>query len=271
MFHISYIWAVIYTADIAVVVVFARTFLISSRNINIEKHTNDLHSSHLKSLHFIYISWFAYTIVLGVKVVAIFSTVANELKETDFFGPNTLKTSLALAAVVFITFVPTLNDIQHGTRKDLIVGLTSTVTVDILDGVDNLEVLFDVNLIDKFPESLGNAIIIISCINFLIPIVPLFILAQYTFGLEAPSRNFSAIFRFVIVYLVNLPLLVLRLYIWHGLSQGISMFMLKNMIAMGVVTFELLEKLIFPRREPDHRETNGDTDAENLPNIIRVE
>jgi hypothetical protein len=210
-----------------------------------------------------------YTVVLGVKVVAIFSTDAKDLHETNFFGQNTLKASIALAAVVFLTFLPTLNDVQHGPRKDLTVALTSTVTVDILDGVDNLEILFDVGLIDTFPQGLDYVIIIVSCINFMLPIVPLFILARYRFGLKAPSMKYLALLRFAIVYLVNFPLLVLRLYIWHGLSRGISVFLLKNMMAMGVVTFELFEKLLYQRKEPGNRETcTSVPNADNIPDII---
>lgn len=256
MSNLSYTWAAIYGADAVVICLFVVAFLMASRNINIEKHSDNVTFSELQHLPLTYIAWCVYTIILDVKIAVIFSTFSTDLDENYFFGPNTLKTSIALTGIVFITFLPTLNDVQHGHRKDLIITLTSTVIFDILDGVDNLENLFEKDVRDTYPPGLDDAIIAICCLNFLLPTVPLFTLAKIKFGLKKLPMKLEMLHKFAIAYLVNLPLFVTRMITWHGLSQGISIFILKNIMAMGVVTFEVCEKLLFSKKE-EHNGGNG--------------
>lgn len=262
MSNLSYTWAAIYGADALVVSLFIIAFLMASRNINKEKHSDNVTFSDLQHLPLTYMSWFLYTVVLDIKIAVIFCTFSTDLDEAFFFGPNTLKTTIALTGIVFITFLPTLNDIQHGHRKDLIITLTSTVIFDILDGVDNLENLFEKDVRDTYPPGLDDAVIAVCCINFLLPTVPLFTLAKTKFGLKKLPFKLEMLHKFAIAYLVNLPLFITRMITWHGLSQGISIFVLKNVMAMGVVTFEVCEKMFFARKEEEHE--SGKSSQEEL-------
>ncbi|XP_045174023.2 transmembrane protein 121B-like [Mercenaria mercenaria] len=262
MNNLSYTWAAIYGADAFVTVLFVISFLMASRNINIEKHNQDLTFSDLQHLPLTYISWFVYSAVMDIKIAVIFRTFSTDLGEAFFFGPNTLKTTIALTGIVFLSYLPTLNDVQHGHRKDIITTLTSTVVFDILDGVDNLENLFEKDVRDTYPQGLDYAIIAACCINFLLPTVPLFTLAKTKFGLEKLPVKLEMLHKFAIAYLVNLPLFVTRMITWHGLSQGISIFLLKNIMAMGVVTFEVCEKLLFIKKGKEENKAN---DSHNKP------
>jgi hypothetical protein len=262
MSNLSSTWAAIYSADVVVIALFAISFMMASRNMNIEKHSQGLSFSDLQHLPLTYIAWFVYTVIMDVKIIVIFSTFSTDLEEDSFFGPNTLKTTIALTGGVFITYLPTLNDIQHGHRKDIIITLTSTVVFDILDGVDNLENLFEKDIRDTYPPGLDDAIIVVCCINFLLPTVPLFTLAKTKFGIQKLPFKFEMLHKISLAYMINLPLFITRMITWHGLSQGISIFLLKNIMAMGVVTFEVCEKLIFSKKS---HERKGSNDVTPLP------
>ena len=241
MSELSYTWAGIYGADAVVLALFIIGMLLSTSIIHTEKRLHDLDFDDLRHMPFIYIAWFCYTVLLDIKVIVIFKTFSTDLDEIYFFGPNTLKTTIALSGIVFLSFLATQHDLRHGPRKELMVSLTGTVIFDILDGVDILEHLFDKDIRDTYPPGLDDAIIAFFCINLILPTVPLFTLAKTKFGLRKLPKKLELFHKLSIAYLINLPLLIMRMITWHGLSQGISIFSLKNVIAMGVVTFEVLE------------------------------
>lgn len=241
MDNLSILWTAAYGIDAIVVVLAIGSFVMSARNIHIEKHTQFLRYNDARHLPLTYITWLVYAIVLDIKVVVIFTTFSTRLDEGNFFGPNTMKTSLAIAALVFLTFLTAQHDVKSGRRREQLVELTSTVIFDILDGVDNMDNLFDKRARDEFPSGLDITIITICCINFLLPTIPLFTLAKTKFSLRELPESVEVIYKLAIGYIVNLPLLIIRMIIWHRLSSGISIFVLKNALAIGVVTFEICE------------------------------
>ena len=256
MEHLGHIWAAMYAADAVVIALFIVSFVMSTSVIHTEKRTEDLNYSASRHQPMTYIAWLAYAIILNVKVGVIFTRFSTDLDEDFFFGPNTCKTTLALAGLIFITFLNTQHDTsKNEKRKLLVLTLTATVLVDILDGVDNMDNLFDKAVRDTFPPGLDDAIIGICCINFLLPTIPLLTLSITRFGLHPLPEKLETLHKVALAYLVNLPLFITRMITWHGLSQGISIFSLKNIIVMGVVTFEVLEKWYIEEEDEEHSKT----------------
>lgn len=253
MNHLSFKWAVMYCADALVVILFVLAMYMATKNIHKEKQSVDLTSENLKHLPLMYTSWFFYAVLLDIKVVVIFLKFSTDLDDKNFFGPNTLKTTLALSGVVFITFLSTQHDVKSRHRRSLILSLTATVLFDILDGVDILENLFDKDARNAFPPELDGVIIAIFGINFLIPTVPLFTLAKTKFALHSLPKRLEIFHKFSMAFIVNLPLFVIRMVTWHGVSEGISIFLLKNIIGMGVATFEMCEHLLCPLNEKEDK------------------
>ena len=254
MDHLSYTWAAMYAADAVVVAMFILSFIMATTVIHTEKKTEDLTFSVSRHQPLTYVAWLVYAVVLDIKVGVLFTTFSTELDEDFFFGPNTCKTTLALAGLIFITFLNTQHDARHGDRKALILTLTATVLVDILDGVDNLDSLFEKDVRDTYPPGLDDAMIGVCCINFLLPTIPLLTLSITRFGLHPLPEKLETIHKVALAYLVNLPLFITRMITWHGLAQGISIFLLKNLIVMGVVTFEVLEKWYIEEEKEKERE-----------------
>ena len=242
MHHLSFKWAAMFAADAVVIVVFIYSFIMAAANVQREKKSKHLTFFDAKHQPLTFAAWLLYAAVLDVKVCVIFLTFSTHLDEDNFFGPNTCKTTLALAGLVFITFLHTQHDVRDGNRKALILTLTSMVVVDILDCVEYLDNLFEKDVRDTFPSGLGDAMIVVCCINFLLPTIPLLTLSLTRFGLHPLPEKLELLHKISLAYLVNLPLFTTRMIMWHGLRQGISIFTLKNFVVMGVVTFEVLEK-----------------------------
>jgi uncharacterized protein with PQ loop repeat len=97
MTNLSFIWAAIYVADAVVLALFVLAIIKSTRSIYKENHTENVTADDLQHLPMTYTAWLVYAILLDIKVTVIFTTFSTELDEVNFFGPNTLKTSLALS------------------------------------------------------------------------------------------------------------------------------------------------------------------------------
>lgn len=188
MNHLSYTWAAMYAADAFVVGLFISSFIMSANAIRAENKAKSLTFSNSKHQPITYLAWFVYACVLDIKIAFIFSTFSTHLNEDHFFGPNTCKTSLALAGLIFITFLHTQHDVKDGNRKALILTLTAHVFVDILDGVKYIDNLFRKDVRDAFPHYMDDAMIVVCCINFLLPTIPLLTLSLTRFGLS-PLTN----------------------------------------------------------------------------------
>ncbi|KAK3089493.1 hypothetical protein FSP39_004031 [Pinctada imbricata] len=176
------------------------------------------------------------------KGMAWLAMLSYLLDEDMFFGPNTLKTALALAGVLFLLLLSSLHDAKPGTeRKRYIEELTGTVIFDILDGVDSMEILFIKEDRDDFPPGLEDTIIAIACINFILPTIPLLTLNRTKYGLAKMSQKLVMIHKICLAFAVNLPLLITRMILWHGLNHGVSIFSLKNIIVMAMISYDFYE------------------------------
>ena len=247
--HLGNNWAAIYAADVVVMAMFIVSFIMATHVMHSEKKIENLTFSDSKHQPMTYVTWIVYAAVLNIKVGVIFTQFSTDLEEIYFFGPNTCKTTLALSGLIFTTFLNTQHSVINGTRKTMIVTLTAMVMVDVLDGVDNLDPLFEKDVRDTFPPGLDDAMIVICCINFLLPTIPLLTLSLTRFGLHPLPLKLETLHKLALAYLVNLPIFTTRMFIWHGLSHGISIFALKNIIAMGIATFSVLEKWYVQEKE----------------------
>ena len=247
-------WAIWAFPDVVVIVLFILTFAFGYRYFSNEKYyLGERNKSRTTILHtwFGVISWAIYSSILATKVIFIFKEFAWKLDEDSFFDPNTLKTSIALAGLVFLLLMTTLHNAKPGTkRRRYIEELTGTVMFDILDGIDSMEILFLPEARKDFLPGIENTIIAIACLNLVLPTVPLVTLAKTNYGEEKLSQKMIIAHKVSLAFLVNLPLLITRMIVWHGMNHGISIFTLKNIIVICVVLYDLHET--FEREGDEH-------------------
>ena len=189
-------------------------------------------------------SWLLMSISVAAKALVIFHYFSGQLDETaSFFGPNTLKTTIALGSCTFVLLLITQHDTPAGSDgRKYIDQLTGTVTFDIMDTVDTLEVLFTSSGRGVLWNGLEEFILAVAVLNLISPTVPLFTLAKSKFGQKKPSKKFIHRHRIILVLLVNLPNLVIRFLLWHGLSRGVSPFTLKNILGILLVFYDIYEQ-----------------------------
>lgn len=195
-----------------------------------------------KTFHsFAWLSWLVMNIVLSAKTIVIFVTIAHTLEEkhASFFGPNTLKTTIALGSCIFLLLLTTQHDAPLGSeRRQFINELTGTVVFDLLDTADILEILFEQTETESFWTGLKEFILAVAALNLIIPTVPLLTLSITHFGRDKLQRRLMYLHRMMVVLAVNVPNLLVRLNLWHGHSVAISPFTLKNVILICITVYE---------------------------------
>ncbi|KAK3730520.1 hypothetical protein QZH41_005735 [Actinostola sp. cb2023] len=145
-------------------------------------------------LPYAFIAWFAYTAVTLVPEVAvIFKNYAAQLEDVKLFHQNVLKIALCITPILFLLLVNSHHNANpNSSRKWYVDKLTGGVTLDLIDSIDFLEILFLNDIALNIPETLENAIIAFACINFFLPTLALLELSVNKFDgqrLETEKRQ----------------------------------------------------------------------------------
>ncbi|XP_041349907.1 uncharacterized protein LOC121369114 [Gigantopelta aegis] len=224
--------------DVAIIISFIVSFVIASKKLRVEATTNE----HINAIGLGWFAWLVYSTALVARMVIILDRFAHILDEKNFFGPSTLKTTLALASCVFLFLLVALHNTKISSeRRRYIEELTGTVIFDIFDTVDIIDVLFDKEARDLFTPGMRPAILAVSGGNIIIPTVPLITLSITNFGRKKMTKRFVSIHKLAVTLLINVPNLVIRMVMWHGFSVGISPFIMKNLLLIGIVLYEFYE------------------------------
>lgn len=238
--------------DVIIVVCFIVSFIVSYKHLSYHMKFNRTTKRHMThGLPLSSLTWFLYSAYVAAKVVVIFrSGVSDRLKTTDFYGPQFLKTGISLCGVVFILFVASHHSAKENSKERMYINSLATgVTFDILDTVEFLDILF----VDETGVSLlypiENAVLAIAVINLIRPTFSFVVLILNHFGATKVSRELTAANALVYIFLVNVPFMVVRMYLWHNLNHDISVFLVKNFIMIFIGIHELYEIGIEKTRE----------------------
>ncbi|GFR71756.1 cat eye syndrome critical region protein 6-like protein [Elysia marginata] len=218
-------------------------------------------------------SWFLMSVSVSAKVCVLIAYCIKDLEEEvdTFWGANTLKTTVALGACIFLLLLITQHDAALGSEgRRYIEELTGTVVFDILDTVEILDTLFDLEKRKILWHTLEEVILVLAVVNLLLPTVPLFTLACTQFGRKKLQKRMIYLHRLLVVLIVNVPILAVRMVLWHGHSMGVSPFTLKNIVLILLTTYEFYEhkKMKFCVNEQGKYEAKCGLDIEETKNKI---
>ncbi|XP_067132844.1 transmembrane protein 121B-like [Centruroides vittatus] len=237
-------WYFWFLADFLVLIGFMASGIISYKfykrkaRLQQEGHPEDVVDSMLTPstrfgiLPLCYMVWLFYALLLTTKIILLFKmNIAQTLDSTVTFSPQMLKVVIALSIIVFMLLVVIHNNAKrHSHHYNYFNDLIGSTSFEILDSVTFLSILFvnETKLI--LPYSLENAILILSCVNFLLPTLALYMLSQSKFGIHLSSPNLTFLYNFLHLALINLPYFAIRVHLWTNFDRDVSLFLLKNVL-----------------------------------------
>lgn len=207
------------------------------------KHTHhgvECHDDGADEIAYVFIAWLAYVaITLVPEVAVIFKRFADQLGDAKVFGQNILKVALCITPMLFLLLVNSHHDARrYSKRRVYIDKLSAGVTLDLLDSVDILDILFMDDVEINLPLGLENAIIAFACINFFLPTLALYELSATVKGQVRPAF-FQIMYSILYIVLVNVPLGTIRTILWVRYNQDVSVFIGKNIIASAIYMFDI--------------------------------
>uniref|UniRef100_A0A1B6CHA0 Uncharacterized protein n=1 Tax=Clastoptera arizonana TaxID=38151 RepID=A0A1B6CHA0_9HEMI len=208
--------------------------------------------SKLGTTPFSYISWTFYIIILLSKVVIIFESkeLIEKLSEKDHFGPQLLKITIAAASLVFLLLVEGHNWAKRGTtRYSFVTSTCGKNGIEIFDSVSFLSILME-----GLPISSGfkDVILVLSTFTFFLPALSLYKLSMLDFASEKTCLQITVVYNLLRLTLVDIPFLIVRLYLWAFFHQNASLFLMKNIFNIILVLRCLYPDLIALSNEHFH-------------------
>lgn len=196
-------------------------------------------------LPYAFIAWFAYAAVTLVPEVAvIFKNYADQLEDVKILHQNVLKIALCITPALFLLLVNSHHSANpQSSRKWYVDKLTGGVTLDLMDSIDFLEILFLDDFKLNLPEVLENAIIAFACINFFLPTLALLELSINKFDGQVRPVSCQVLYSMSYIFLVNIPFFIIRMVLWLVYNQDVSVFIAKNLIMTFIYAMDIKESL----------------------------
>ncbi|KAF2357739.1 CECR6/TMEM121 family, partial [Trinorchestia longiramus] len=187
-----------------------------------------------------YVSWTIYSIFLVLKISMIFKLeVMNRLSPDSYLSPQVMKMAIALTALVFFLFVEGHYDAaRHTIRAMYIANIVKSYIFEIFDSITFLSMLFieETNMIFSF--TFENTIIAFGCITLILPSVCLYNLSHSDYGRVEACAIMSFIYTMLHLFLVNVPYMSVRIYLWATMRQPVSIFLIKNIFYIILTLLE---------------------------------
>ena len=210
---------------------------------------------HEKSVRYVWLVWFFYIIVLVPAVAIVFTKAVPELRSSDTFGPNVLKTILCITPVLLILL---LNVTISPSNRRFIERVSASSALDLFDSIEMLGIILEqkqfIEGSFELDEAIEIAIIVFVCISlFLTP----FALYQHKvrFGEVTVRKKTMLVRTSVQIFMVNLTFLIMRFIVWFHFDYSASIFITKNIIAIVISGIEICSVFGFFNCGVDNNET----------------
>lgn len=202
------------------------------------------------NLKFGYVVWLLYSSLTSAKIIFAAYKLPNNVTLNQAY-----RLSLCLSAMVFLLLVMSyhFHQVDHHLQTYLSF-LVSTVTLDICDSVQILDLLYQPHLI-KVISTVKIVTLVLVTINFVLPTAALFDLQLREFPFT--RLPWDKLYSLSYILVVNVPYLCLRLYIWatDNHPQTITtpesgvIFLVKNVIMIIVATRDIWMSCLY---QPDN-------------------
>jgi len=251
------IWYAWIAGDALVIIVYIALLVVAIKYN--QRCMNEVCTSDA-NIQYAFLGWLVYSGVLVGKVVVTFRTFYKDLRVTPpvdsndgleaYFGQHTYKLTLALSAIIFLLLVEAHHYTQLNSPRQLyLTYLSSVITLDLLDSIMFLELLWDRRVRGFIDFPLEISILVFACLNFVLPTFALLKLRFRKMPRWLPLP-YEKLYALIYVLVVNVPYLVIRAWVWrHVEDHDTSIFIIKNVIMIYLAIREVWTKFQLHRQK----------------------
>lgn len=210
------------------------------------------------------LAWLLYSITISLKIIVLFTMTPEESieqwEEQTLQGATGMQTAVGITSVIFfLMLVSNIHRSVNQKMKSFIHEVGATVTIDLLDTMDLLELLYEEE--EKSDRWGGNEVIIfrlvliIVVINMLVPVFPCVIIHRGRTHTSHMFRRLVLIQKVLQIVLVNILFMCVRLVLWSMFSEKFSAFIIKNILMVGILSADIFN-VYMEMHEEKHREVH---------------
>ena len=180
------------------------------------------------------LKWISYATLIVTKIAFIYkSQIVNALKTEDIFGPQLLKFTISSSCIIFMILVAAHHDAEQNSQRSVAIKSMCTNTAfELLDSVSFLSLLVFSESKLIYTYDFENFVLSFACINFFLPTIALYQFSLSDFGQVKRPLDLTGIYHLSHLAFVNIPYLAVRIYLWSGYGSDVSLFIMKNIIAV---------------------------------------
>ena len=188
--------------------------------------------------------WLGYMFALTTMVGWIFGSFVirkDKLKSDEFLGPNVLKTTLCITPLLMLLLLQsTAGKSEYDKYRESLNELSFTVTLDLFDGIEMLEVLVDENENShEIPKGITIAILVLVCAFFFLSPLELLQVKSKEQGERTFWSKTVPYIRVTFRVVINISFGVLRLILWFKYGRNAPIFIAKNGISLLLLVLRL--------------------------------
>ncbi|GAB1597461.1 uncharacterized protein LOC106881800, partial [Argonauta hians] len=201
------------------------------------------------------LTWVVYALVLSSKLIIIFTSFATQMEDEDGIeSANTLRAMFGLTAVVFfLLLISYLHESIPQSLKTFIYTVGATVPIDLLDTMDIMELLYEEEEERNISEGMVIMILVIIVGNLLVPMFPCTIVYVQEFESKHIFSNLMIAQKVIQIMVINLLFMSIRLILWQEFGRGFSAFIIKNVLVMGILSYDLF-RICKEKKEQESKE-----------------
>lgn len=193
-----------------------------------------------KQLNWQWLVWLVYVIFLLIPMACLLlrSEFTERLDKRNFFGPNVLKIAMCGAPAIALLLLTTAKDSQC--YEGSVAQLCGSIALDLFDELELLEMLLNKDEGLHLSTSLQTSIIAFVCVSFFLTALEM---GENEFDSHEMKRPGTAFYVFRLSFqllFVNVPLLVIRLFVWFNYEHDASIFTAKNAIIIVTSLMEII-------------------------------
>lgn len=247
--------------DVLIVILWIIGLVLSGRNTRSKQSLESSEQSSARKcwtffvneLQYAYFSWIFYSIILVAKLWYMFGDFAENLstegyynvtsmrrgtvkfQDSIIYSSTSMKVILSLSGPVFLLLAYSHHDEIHNSKYKLLMEkLGTTASLDILDSLMLLSLLFIDDTKILLTYRFDHTIKFFTSCCFVLPAFPLLIL-RIIGKRKAEGNNFRIILVLnsaLYLFLVNVPFLCIRCVLWFRHDIDISTFITKNVMSL---------------------------------------